>query len=60
MARAARAMAMAMRVAGNEEGNGKGARAIATAMRMASNKEGDDKDGKSDGNGNEGGGQQRG
>ncbi len=53
-------MAMAMRVAGNEEGNGKGARAIATAMRMASNKEGDDKDGKSDGNGNEGGGQQRG
>jgi hypothetical protein len=33
------------------------ARAIAMAMRMGSNKEDDGKGGKSDGNGNEGGGQ---
>jgi hypothetical protein len=67
MARAARAMAIAMRVAGNEEGNcnsDKGVRqgtamamrrAMAAAMRVAGEEE--SKGGKGDGNGDEGGGQ---
>ncbi len=51
--RAARAIAMTMRMAGNKEGNGKGARAMVTAITMAGNKEGN-------GDGNNNGGRQSG
>jgi hypothetical protein len=55
-----RAMTMVMRWGATNRVMARAARAMATAMRMAGNKEVNGKGGKSNGNGNEGGGQQRG
>ncbi len=60
MVTAARVMAMAMRWPAMKRAVARAARAISLAMRMAGNKEVDVKGGKGDGNGNDGGGQQRG